>query len=82
MDFIYEGNIIWHDDPGNILYGYLGKAMGFGDYTLYSVAGAVQIATLNSTWNYVSSFFDDPRDQASIRAGIQKYKDTHLWIWR
>ena len=79
--FIYNGKVIWYDDPGNILYGYLGKAMGFGDLTLYSAAGAVQITTGTSSWSYVSSFFDDPRDQKSIKMGIQRYKDTKSWIW-
>ena len=78
--FIYDGVVIWYDDPGNMLYGYLGKAMGLGDLTLYS-AGAVQIATGTSSWSYVSSFFDDPRDQASIKMGIQRYKNTNSWIW-
>ncbi len=79
--YIYEGDILWYDDPGNILYGYLGKAMGFEDIILQSAAGAVQIATKTSSWSYISSFFDDPRDQASIKRGIQKYKDTNSWIW-
>ena len=79
--FIYNGEIIWYDDPGNILYGYLGKAMGFEDLTLLSAAGAVQILTGTSSWDYVSSFFDDPRDQKSIKMGIQRFKDTNSWIW-
>lgn len=51
--------------------------MGFEDLTLLSAAGAVQILTGTSSWNYVSSFFDDPRNQKSIKMGI---KDTHSWI--
>ena len=78
--FIYEGNIIWYDDPGNILYGYLGKVMGFDDHTLM-FAGGVQIATRTSSWSYVSSFFDDPRDQVSIKTGIDKFKNSHSFIW-
>lgn len=54
---------------------------GFEDYTLYAAAGAVQVATRTSTWNYVSSFFDAPRAQASIKAGIPKYKDTYSRTW-
>ena len=27
--FIYNGEVIWYDDPGNIPYGYLEKAVGF-----------------------------------------------------
>ena len=79
--YIYNGEILWYDDPGNILYGYLGKAMGFEDFILLSAAGAVQIATGTSSWDYISSFFDDPRDQKSIQMGIQRFKDTNSWIW-
>ena len=79
--FIYNEEIIWYDDPGNILYGYLGKAMGFEDLILLSAAGAVQISTGTSSWDYVTSFFDDPRDQESIKKGIQRFKDTNSWIW-
>ena len=79
--FIYNEEIIWYDDPRNILYGYLGKAMEFEDLTLLSAAGAVQILTGTSSWDYVSSFFDDPRDQKSIKMGIQRFKDTNSWIW-
>lgn len=82
--FIYNGEVIWYDDPGNMMYGYLGKAMGFDDITLYSAAGAVQIygsITGDSPIGPLSSFFDDPRDQSSIKMGIQRYKDTNSWIW-
>ena len=79
--YIYEGEIIWYDDPGNMLYGYLGMTMGFEEEILYKAAGAVQIATKTSSWSYVSSYFDDPRDQASIKKGIQKYKEINHWIW-
>jgi len=79
--FIYEGRVIWYDDPGNILYGYLGKAMGFEDHELLIAAGAVQILTCSSKLEYVSSFFDDPRDQMGIAEGIVKFKMVHNRIW-
>ncbi len=79
--YLYEGEIIWYDDPGNILYGYLGKVMGFEDDILKSAAGAVQIATETSSWSYVLSYFDDPKDQKAIQKGIDIFKDTHSWIW-
>ena len=79
--FIYDGEIIWYDDPGNILYGHLGKAMGFEDIILKSAGGAVQIATQTSSWSYFSSYFDDPRDQSAIQKGINIFKSTHCWIW-
>ena len=75
--FIYNGEIIWYDEPGNILYGHLGKVMGFEDVILKSAGGAVQIATGTSSWSYVSSYFDDPRDQKAIQKGIDI--SDHLW---
>ena len=79
--FIYNGEIIWYDEPGNILYGHLGKVMGFEDIILESAGGAVQIATNTSSWSYVSSYFDDPRDQRAVQKGIDIFKNTHSWIW-
>jgi len=79
--FIYNGRIIWYDDPSNMMYGYLGKAMGFEDLVLCSAAGAAQIMDGTSSWSYIFSFFDDPRGQVSIIAGIQRYRDTNPWIW-
>ena len=79
--FIYNGETIWYDEPGNILYGHLGKVMGFEDIILKSAGGAVQIATNTSSWSYVSSYFDDPRDQRAIQKGIDIFKNTHSWLW-
>ena len=79
--YIYEGKIIDYDSPGNILYGYLGKSMGFEDDILLVAAGAAQILDNTSSFKYISSYFDDPRDQVYIKLGIQKYKNTHSWIW-
>jgi len=78
--FIYDGEIIWYDEPGNILYGHLGKVMGFEDVILKSAGGAVQIATRTSSWRYILSYFDDPRDQKAIQKGIDIFKNTHSWI--
>ena len=51
--------------------------MGFEDVTLKSAAGAVQFVTGTSSWSYVSSYFDDPRDQKAIQKGIDIFKSTH-----
>ena len=79
--YIYNGNIVWFDAPGNILYGYLGKSMGFSDLVLYAAPGVAQIAVGTSSWNFAFSFFDDPRDQENIRLGIQIFRETHSVIW-
>ncbi len=79
--FIYHNEILWYDDPGNIMYGYLGKAMGFSDVKLKAAAGIVQIYTGTSSRDYYSSWFDDPRDQMSIKLGIELFKQDYAWIW-
>ena len=58
--YIYEGEIIDYDSPGNILYGYLGKSMGFEDGILFAAAGAAQIMDRTTSFKYMLSFFDDP----------------------
>lgn len=79
--FIYSGEIIRYDEPGNILYGHLGKVMGFDDAILKKAGGAVQIIQGRSNWEYISSYFDDPRDQKAIQKGIDIFKNTHSRIW-
>ena len=79
--FIYNGEIVWYDEPGNILYGHLGKVMGFDDNILKAAGGAVQILQGRSSWEFASSYFDDPRDQKAIQKGIDIFKNTHSWIW-
>ena len=79
--FIYEGEVVWFDEPGNMLYGYVGKALGFSDDTLRAAGGVIQITERKSKWSYVSSHFDDPRDQKAINKGIQRFKDKHSRFW-
>lgn len=77
--FIYNGEIIDNDPPGNISYGYLGKAMRIPDELLVSAAGFVQIlaGTSESDWLKLKGFGDDPRDTARIQQGINIYKSWH-----
>ena len=67
----------------NINYGYVGRAAGFSEQELRGGAGAAQIVDnvlkpllngANPKWENigpVTSYFDDPRDQAAIRIGIR-----------
>lgn len=78
-EFIYNGEIVDKDVPGNILYGYLGKAMGFRDDTLYTAAGLAQIraGTSKPEWQNNIYYGDDPRDHARIMQGIEIYNTSH-----
>jgi hypothetical protein len=73
--YYFNGVLVDSDAPGNILYGYIGKAFGFPDVVLYGSAGLAQIAagTSEDVW-FFTSFGDDPIDQANIRRGIAFYK--------
>lgn len=60
---------------GNHHYGYIGKAVGFNDSVLKSAAGMYQIYSETSDWKFISSYFDDPRDQEAITDGLIDYKN-------
>ncbi|NWN98612.1 MAG: hypothetical protein HLX45_14110 [Bacillus sp. (in: Bacteria)] len=61
---------------GNFHYGYVGRSV-FSAFTLKSAAGMYQIISGTSSFKYFDSFFDDPRDQAQIQKGIDKYDSEH-----
>lgn len=84
--FVYNGEVVDRDVPGNIGYGYLGRVFGYEDPLLTKGAGAYGIYTGlrdgktlgeiagDFTWD---SFGDDPRDTARIRQGIARYDRLH-----
>ncbi|HEO8421307.1 MULTISPECIES: polymorphic toxin type 44 domain-containing protein [Bacillaceae] len=61
---------------GNFHYGYVGRSI-FSATTLKSAAGLVQIGVGTSDIKFYKSFFDDPKDQAQIQKGIDKYNSEH-----
>lgn len=61
---------------GNFHYGYVGRSI-FSATTLKSAAGLVQIGVGTSNIKFYKSFFDDPKDQAQIQKGIDKYNSEH-----
>lgn len=65
------------DAPGNIMYGYMGKAYGIPDNVLYLAAGYAQVSAGTSKAEFMYSNFDDPMDQINIRRGIEFYNETH-----
>lgn len=65
-----------HDVTGNMMYGYTGTAGNISEETLLMMAGIAQkqMGTSHTSWTWEGSYFDDPRDQAAIRAGVYLYK--------
>ncbi len=58
---------------GNHHYGYMGRYCGYSENYLKLAAGIVQVISGTSDWAYMSSYFDDPRDQAAIADGYIEY---------
>ena len=75
--YMFNGEIVDKDAPGNIMYGYMGKAYGIPDIVLYAAAGYAQISAGTSKLSFWNSFFDDPMDQDNIRRGIEIYETVH-----
>lgn len=76
--YIFNGEIVDKDAPGNIMYGYMGKAYGIPDMVLYGAAGYAQVSAGTSSFSFADSFFDDPMDQENIRRGIELYEQAHI----
>lgn len=75
--FIYDGEIISYDDPGNINFGYFGTFCNFPKSALLLGAGVIQIRDHTSNWSFWMTFFDDPRDTCRALQGIEIYKRLH-----
>ena len=55
---------------GNHHYGYMGTVAGYSSFVLRVAAGAYQVWSGTSHWEFMSSYFDDPNDQIAINDGI------------
>ena len=75
--YYFNGELVDKDAPGNIMYGYMGKAYGIPDNVLYLAAGYAQVSAGTSKAEFMYSNFDDPMDQINIRRGIEFYNETH-----
>jgi len=79
-DIKIDNYIYGNDVAGNLMYGYTGAASGFESNTLLKMAGLAQKEldlkngkSITESWD--ASFYDQPRDQSAIQAGID------LWNW-
>lgn len=80
--YIFDDKVVRGDAPGNILYGYVGKAFKFSDELLLRAAGfAQQKAGTNKPewgkWNGNPPYGDDPNDQNSIKIGMNFFRRVH-----
>jgi len=76
--FMYYDGYIWSaENLSNYAFGYFGAAFGYSEEFLCFGAGVYQVLSPSeSEWGFFESYWDDPIDQANIRMGYQKYKNT------
>jgi RHS repeat-associated protein len=70
-----NGELYAFDHPGNFAFGYAGSAGRFSEDVLKMMAGLAQrqAGTSKDEWTWETSYYDDPRDQKAISAGIALY---------
>ncbi len=75
--FVFNGEKIRTDSPGNIHYGYVGNAAFWGvPSILLQEAGSAQIRAGTSQPGWSNGFYgDDPHDQADIMEGISLFRN-------
>jgi RHS repeat-associated protein len=68
----------WYDSdvPGNIHYGYVGKAAGFLGIELYIGAGKAQQEGTDPGSGRLWAYGDDPLDSIAIKVGIDLYRKS------
>ena len=73
---MYDEGKLRDDEPGNMLYGYFGAALGLPIGLLVLAGGIAQIKDGNSIANFrdFESFGDDPVDTNAIKRGFEIYK--------
>ena len=75
-NYVYRDRKLRFDDPGNINFGYVGAVL-FSEEVLCIGAGVNQISKYGFVYGDLSSYFDDPRDQAMIRWGYEIYQEVN-----
>jgi RHS repeat-associated protein len=75
--YFFIGNqLVSAETFGNYNYGYAGTAGSFPQLTLLLGGGYAQLKAGDYKLSWATSFFDDPKDQANIRAGISGYNQS------
>ena len=70
VDFVFRDMTVSAEDIGNILYGYNGRAMGFGKVTLFWGGGAAKLGSVNhESLTLPPLYGDDQNDHDNIELG-------------
>ena len=71
---MFREHVIDAEDLGNIMYGYTGRATGFGDITLYWGGGVAKQGSLNNAAvNTPPLYGDDENDHKNIELGYNLF---------
>ncbi len=71
--YYFNGKLVDCDAPGNIMYGYLGRAYGIPKWILKMGAGYAQFRAGTAKLKWIFSAFDDPIDRQNINIGMDYY---------
>jgi hypothetical protein len=76
--YIFNGEIVDKDAPGNILYGYMGTEYNFLPITLETGGNVAQwmAGTVNRAW-IPQTLGDDPKDRDNIYRGIALWHEIN-----
>ena len=69
----FNNELVSAEEFGNIHYGYVGAAGGFGKNLLIDAPGIVQVNQNTAKLSFIFTNFDDPRDTANILKGYNAY---------
>ena len=74
VKFVFRGDVITSEDMGNIMYGYTGRATGFGEITLYWGGGVANQNSVNSDELTEPPLYgDDQNDHNNIKKGYDMF---------
>ena len=76
--FLFRGNYVTAEGLGNVMYGYNGRATGFGDVTLYWGGGVAKKGSLNDPEvNDPPKYGDDEDDHIAIELGYNLFNSDY-----
>lgn len=79
--YIYNGELVRYDAPGNINYGYVARAAGLWGWQAQGIAAGEQIVSDISQRN-TPSFSDNTGDRKYVQMGIDLYNSSKSWWQR
>ena len=77
-DFVFRGAVTTAEGLGNIMYGYAGRATGFGEVTLYWGGGVAAQGSVNSDAVTQPPYYGDSKeDHDNIKLGFDMFNEDY-----